>query len=625
MAPAFAAGLTQFTGTISSDGWVYIAGGKYLWSNPRGVEEGISLVERWGAILKDHRYIGFSLLGFFSPLVKPGDTFAVAALFQAWVLFTTACSVFLFWATERKGPAIAYPATALTLVSGWMGFVVWGNYFDQGLALIFIPLMGSILALWPVRDWRRWGMLGVSLAGVLYAYPAGAPFLLGGGFLLALPWLWRERTSWPIALRGWGIAFCVGLVLLLPAIPCLVIHLQENYQRATTTGDFVKYPAFTGLLDWQSQPAGIWGLGLHRSPHLSAMAGNLWAWILSLFLLIGLGAQLTKSNWGVALNVLGLLGGLVYFLAREHFPYAAFKLITFYYWCVVGTVVYGGHALAPCLPWVGAKRLVTALVSATFILSYLSSEIIIGKDANQGMGRSEYQQIHQVGPRVRDASLTFAVEDAHANLIGIYYLDGLKLNVASHRGYMGIPVMLNHPAATAFTLNAPQYLLTDGSPVCGERLAKAAKCVWGAGAYRLWELDRYKWGADLLSVDGGSAAVRLGQGYLAGTGTAFLNVLALEPGAFRFEASVFPVDGQPAFTRWKIVSAKSGYEKLMRFGPGRQTFDVPVRPGLNRIEVRPLNSASGEPVPIMVHFQDIRTQFHPANRETPGAAGLFAD
>src|SRR5262249_45313794 len=154
--------------------------------------EGLGPLHQFGDYFAEHRYIAFTFLGFFSPLVKWGDTLAVAGLFQAWTLFVLAAAVYLYWAAEKQPTGVAVGATSLAVLSGWLATVVWGNFYDQGLALVYMPALAAVPALWRANDGRRWLALGCLTAAAMYTYSICVPFIVGGAGLVLLPVLWRE-------------------------------------------------------------------------------------------------------------------------------------------------------------------------------------------------------------------------------------------------------------------------------------------------------------------------------------------------------------------------------------------------------------------------------------------------
>src|SRR5262249_19121723 len=150
------------------DGWAYVATGQYLWDYPRGTHAGLSPLYQFADTLAEHRHISFSLLGFFSPLVRAGQTYAVSTLFQAWALFAVTCAVALYWVAGGQRTGRAAAVTVLSTLAGWMTTLVWCNNFDNTLALAYMPALGAVLQCLEPRRWRWWLLVGGLLAGILY-------------------------------------------------------------------------------------------------------------------------------------------------------------------------------------------------------------------------------------------------------------------------------------------------------------------------------------------------------------------------------------------------------------------------------------------------------------------------
>src|SRR5262249_19505795 len=156
---------------IAPEVWSYIAAGQYLWEYPRGSEGGLPPLHQFASSLSGTRYMAYTLLGFLSPLVRPGDTQAVSALLQAWTLFIMTCAIALFWVAIRQRTWIIVTATVLSTVAGWITDLIWINNLDNGLALVYMPALASVVSLLAPRQPRWWLLLGCFLAGILYTYP----------------------------------------------------------------------------------------------------------------------------------------------------------------------------------------------------------------------------------------------------------------------------------------------------------------------------------------------------------------------------------------------------------------------------------------------------------------------
>ena len=176
--PFFVDGLQDHQGSSLPDGWSYVAYGQYLWEHPRGSTGGLSPLHQYGSHLGQTRYIASSLLGFFSPLFRAGDTQRASGLFLAWTLlvFTSACAFFGLVYQLRRYSLIAF--LLFTVVSGWVYNMIWANNYDNALALAYFPALMGLVSVKPrtVGSLMLAALLG---AGLLYSYPELAIVVLG--------------------------------------------------------------------------------------------------------------------------------------------------------------------------------------------------------------------------------------------------------------------------------------------------------------------------------------------------------------------------------------------------------------------------------------------------------------
>lgn len=173
LAGRFAAGLAETADTVAMDGWFYMANGRFLYDHGRNSYAGPNVVHQFGSFFQEHRFMASGLLAFFSTLGEAGDTTRAGGLLQAWALFCLACAVRTFWRVQQAPRSIEAIATFMTLAGGWTMTVAWGNWFDQQLALVYMPAL-AVAATLEIGPARRGLLLGSLLAGLAYTYPEGA-------------------------------------------------------------------------------------------------------------------------------------------------------------------------------------------------------------------------------------------------------------------------------------------------------------------------------------------------------------------------------------------------------------------------------------------------------------------
>jgi hypothetical protein len=234
---------------------------------------------------------------------------------------------------------MALTITALTVLSGWITTVTWGNFFDQGLALVYPPVLASVPAIWGPLDRRRWLMLASLWAGLTYTYPICLPFALCSALTMALPWCWRERRLWRRWLLGGGAAVALAALLVWPGAACLQAHMGDQYVLAVVVAGKHGMELFSGLLNPRLQPAAFWALGGETFRLPGSTSANVLGVGLTILLIVGLAVLWRQKRYGLATTVFALAPVIAYFLAWRQHPYAIFKILTLNWWCLTGAVV----------------------------------------------------------------------------------------------------------------------------------------------------------------------------------------------------------------------------------------------------------------------------------------------
>jgi hypothetical protein len=626
MARPFAVGLTQDCGTVALDGWTYMAGGHYLWDHPRAHGDGdgapqaaadLSLLDRVGASFNGQRYLSFTLLAYFSPLVRAGDTCPVAALHQAWTLFSLAGAVLLFWIADGQGAWPAAAATAVALLGGWIATAVWGNNFDQLLALVYMPAMAAVFRLWGAHDWRRWLLLGGLLAGTWYTYPECAPFVLSGATLIALPQLWSERRAWRAWMGGCGASLLVAVLLLLPAAATLIHFAHHQYAEVLTGTRQIGYEMYRGLLNPAFQPAAFWGLGgeTYAKPHTAAM--SVCGVALSALLVNGLFSLVQRGRWGMAMAIAFLLGGALFFLLAHPYPYAAFKVLSMAWWCVAGALVMGATAILGRIPSRLAQRSLAAglMLAAACLVACNQVQQPLWPSNYNALGAGTFRQVRLVRQITAGQPVMIAVADWLPNLLAIYHLRELPLEVGSPRAWLQDPSVVR---CTGIAGKVPpdgvRYVLTDDNPTSANSFVHYGRLVWTRKPYKLWELEPAGADAQVIHIDNayGLSRSEAGDSMWLGPYDTTLYVRAHRPGVLRLEASFRPgpnLSGPAARLR---LSTSAGYAEEVSVAEGVDSLAVPVRAGMNRISLRPLDLAAagppgGDPRTLLLEVIGLRT------------------
>jgi hypothetical protein len=508
MAPWFWHGLSDYQGTAAPDGWAYIAAGQYLWEYSGGQEGGLAPLHQFGAAMETMRQVSFTLLGFLSPLVRAGDTQSVSALLQAWTLFVVACAVAFFWVVAAARTWVVVAATAIATLPGWVSNLIWANNFDNGLALAYVPaLAGLLLAPLP----RRWLLVGLFTAALLFTYTELAPIGLGAAGLVALPWLWSRRRQWRVGLRGAALAAVVAGALLLPKVGGLSAWMGAQYQASQgdssgiRPGEFL----FSGLLEPRFQPAAFWGLGgEHRVKWGHSLRQAIGAG-LSVLLVAGLLAMFQKRRWGLTLATLLLGLGAGYFIVAQRYSYGAYKLILLDWWCLAGCLVCGAELLVTRPRWLGLR-----LGAAALALSLAVGLVAQGRhpratgrycaSPNQNRRMADFRSLRNVKRALGDRPLLVAVDEWVAHEWAVYYLRDQPIHLANYRSYLaaeGLAPVMSRARRPA--LEEVEGILIDSNSE-GWRGGPGWRLAWAGGPYQLWKVDAGQWAllSDVRNANG---------------------------------------------------------------------------------------------------------------------------
>ena len=491
----FRLGLADFAGSSMPDGWMWVAFGQYLWQFPRGLEPGPAPLYQYATILAEStRYAAAGLLGFFSPLVRAGDTQSVSSLLQAWTLFTVGCAAAFFWLAGRKSILVALAATALTVCSGWMADLTFANNFDQGLVLVYLPAIAGLPSVFKTPASRRfWVLLGCFIAAAFYVYSDLAPVLIAAALIFVLPWAWRGGKN-PATIAGASIGLLVVAALLLPRAGETAAHLLSVLGAAAS-----KEPGsgFFGGLHSKNLPAAFWGLGnenfwlpfrISFGPARDALGVALGAVAIA-----GVIHELRTRRWELALVTVLLTAGALLVVIVQQYTYGAYKWISADWWALVAALVFGAEAI---LKWLEKRDRwkitvgVLMLGAAGVLLAQgdASNEEFVGHYlGSRPVSIAPLRQIEAAPAISHGEPVLLLVNDFISNEWATYFLRGLPMRIASYRMYMAdvAHVMERGPAPPLETI---RYVVTDPAYAPAMNTSGGAwRAVWSGGPYTLWQ------------------------------------------------------------------------------------------------------------------------------------------
>jgi hypothetical protein len=501
--------------------------------------------------------------------------------------------VALFWLARSHRPRVVLAGTALTVIAGWTADVVWGNWFEQELALAYMPALAAALYVWPAGDARRWAAVGVLTAGVLYTYPEAAVVPLGGVALMAACRLWQERTRWRAWLFGTALAVVLAGLLLAPALPTLMAFTRgQNGSVYTQNVEGVGW-LVGGLAQWRNQPAAFWGLGGETFAKPATLVGNLLGAALSVLAAAGLLRLVRGGEWGIAAAAGVVTGGAATWLAVVQHPYIPFKALILCWWLLLYVAAVGASWVIERLPAPRARQVLAAVTVALVLAFGLWTT-----QKREPLGTSRYPELHLYDYRVlKELPALLAgepvfvhVHDWLASQLALGMLHDQSLHLGAPRGWFFGPAVVRARQGLPPAFDPGfRLVLTDREyDTCRvSDLPQCARAVWAGGPYTLWRLEPGR-GPDaaLLDIDplvtdvlDGTAAKTFWLGHERTT----LHVRAQFAGTLELVADVCFGDGSATGRRHLTVVTDIGPAGQVQVAPGPGVVRIPVHAGLNRV------------------------------------------
>lgn len=621
----FLHGITEYLGSNAPDGWSYIAFAQFIWEYPRQMSTGLAPLYQYGSHLSETRYVSSALLGLLSPLVSVGDMQPVSGLLQAWALFILGCAVALFWRADGRGLGFTALATALTVACGWMANLVWANNYDNGLAVVYMPLIAGVVLLNEARGWRCWALVGAAVATLLYTYIELSAPIVGGALLVTLPCLWRVRRNWRALVAGVLVVGCTVVVLVLPVLLVLATFLQAQLAIAMTGSARPGEGFFTGLIDPQFWPSAFWGLGGEYRIVPYADLRNLLAYVLTAVVAAGLLVLLKQRRWGVVAAALLFSAGALWIMFVQRYGYGSYKIILIAWWLFAGVVAAAIEffALGARPRAVRYPSLVASLLLGIALLSQFNHATpALGAQyfpsVNAARPASEFRVLEALAPIVRGAPVLVSVDDWLANEWAVYYLRDTPTIISDYRMYMAQPHLIRFmDAATPIAVSAVQYVLTDVSDTSLALQHAGWAPIWSGGAYRLWKVPATPW-TILTKLNNPNGIEQGGDNsfFWMGKGDTMLEVLASQAGQLSIAANFVAgpsVPGQPE--RRLMIGTDRGYSRQVTLKQGLATLHLPVEAGKNKIVLAPLDwptiakQPNGDTRALVVGVQGLRVGF----------------
>jgi hypothetical protein len=579
-------GLGDFVNSTYADPWSYIMVADYLSAVARGAEGGLSSLHQYASHLMNTRNASSAILAhlaFGFGGVKADQAMAPYCL----LLLFANTSALIGFARSSFGRTEAALSLALLAGLGWPANIVFAGNFDQLLLLPLLPLVAA-LALRAGGGINLWGasaLIGVLSAAALLAYVELA-FI---GLVIAMAFVIAPGARLRLVIGRTLLVCCIAVpvfvLLTWPGLDALMTMLKSQY--STTRAGAVR-PGdgyFLGLLALGRLPDTLWALGGEYSQ-------SRWIalpWILGALLsaVTLLGAWVERRRWGAILALATVAAAFLHFAVREHYSYAAYKIISVNFWMISFFTVAGGICLAEWAKSRLPQRVSIAAVVTTVLLVVVAERTVVQANVirfqRNALQQKAYREAQTISGLVQHAPTLLAVRDDLANEWAVFYLSDMPLLIAPYRIYMAqahvIPFM---ERAKPVDPAAIRYIVTDRNDTIRAPLWGARR-IWDGEAYSLWEVCDSAWTvlADVINPNG----IEPGGIWLGGAKTDFLAV-AGRAGPAALVANVQPgpraaLEAQ----QFHVTIGNSAGARTIEIQPGEISIPIELTAGKSSISI----------------------------------------
>jgi hypothetical protein len=597
--PSLKEGFANYSGGICLDGWAYVTNGQSLQQYPLGAEGWLPLAVQFTSQFgKATRFMTYGFLGLLAPLSGvQNDTQDVFGRYVGWLFFVYGCACLFFAKAARLSRPLTWMFVLLALLSGWTLKLVNANSVDNTLALCFLPAVLGILMLMP-RPTIRYGiLLGVVVSASCYSYPESVPFTMAA--LLAITA--QRLIATPPLLREFGRMSLAFLVAMAVCLSPYALELVDYYKFAVMagTGGLGARPGDTLyrlLLNRHYLLASYWGLttdfnGQKYSGIFDPFA-TVTSCILALAAIAGMFLLLRRKCWSLPLFVAGMTAAYIICLVRLRYPYAAYKVMVLSWFGIVYLVVIAFAWVSERLgrrsgrwPYAGfgLAYLLLAAVGGFFLLQEK-----IFYDSLPFHSLREFRKISVLQNVTRGLPVAMVVKETYANMWAIHFLRDTKLYMAGqYRGYMTRGAM---DRSEPVNFRDIRYVVTESDNTFDKRFLLSQK-----GPYYIWDLRRSPWimvaeidGPAGLPVQGGADS----SFWIANAYTE-LEILSRTAANATIEGEFGIQGASPGNAGQHVhIATARGFREECLISNGRNSFSVPLLPGLNKLVLRSAEKAA---------------------------------
>ena len=609
-------GLGDFVNSTYADPWSYIMVADYLSAVARGAEGGLSALHQYASHLMNTRNASSAILAHLAFGFGDVKTDQMMTPLCLLLLFANTSALLCF---ARGAFARADAALAFTVLAGlgWPANIVFAGNFDQLLLLPLLPVIAA-LALRAgngVNLIRGSMMIGLLSAAALLAYVelAFIGLVIAMAFVAAAPGRPFAVTMTRAVLIA-CIAVPVFTLLTWPGLDALITMLKTQYLSTTAGTTRPGDGYFLGLLSLRRLPDSLWALGAeYAQTHIIVLPWLLGA-VLGVITLVGVWTE--RWRWGPLLALAIVAAGFLHFVIREHYAYAAYKIISINFWLIAFFTVAGGLAFAQWLTYrIGARLPVAATATAILLLTVIDRTSVQSRVVHykqNALHQRAYREVETVNKLVGKAPTLIAVRDDLANEWATFYLAGMPVLIAPYRIYMAqshvIPFM---ERAEKVDPAAIRFIVTDRNEAVRASLS-GARQVWDGEAYSLWEVTDSNWTvlADIINPNG----IEPGGTWLGGDATKFL-IVAGKAGPATLAANLAPGPRAASGKRvFDVALQDVGGDHRIEVTPGAVGLSIDLAAGKTVVSIKvnePVSgeiSANGDLRPMILRLMDYRVE-----------------
>jgi hypothetical protein len=611
--PSLFEGFANYSGGLCPDGWAYVTSGQSLQQYPLGAEGWLpAAVQFTSQSGKATRFMTYGFLALLAPLSGiQNDTQDVFGRYVGWLFFVYGCACLFFAKAARLTRPLTWMFVLLAMLSGWTLKLVNANSVDNTLAICFLPAVLGILMLIPHPTIRHGILLGLIVSASCYAYPESAPFTVAA--LLAMTA--QRLLAAPRLLREFGQMSLAFLMAMAICLSPYALELVDYYKFAVTagTGGLGARPGDTLyrlLLNPHYVLASYWGLttdfnGQKYSGIFDAFAAAT-SCILALAAIAGVFLLLRRKCWSLPLFVAAMTAAYIICLVRLRYPYAAYKIIVLSWFGIAYLVVVA-------LAWVSERlgRLSSRWTYAGIGLGYALVAAVGGffvlqertfYDSLPFHSVREFRTVSVLENLARGLPVAMVVKETYANMWAIHFLRDTKLYMAGqYRGYMTGGAM---DRSEPVDFGDIRYVVTETETTFDKRFLLSKE-----GPYYVWDLRRSPWimvaeidsPAGLPFQGGADSSFWIAKAYTE------LKILSRTATNATIGGDFGIQGASPGNVRQNVhIATSRGFKEECLISNGRNSFSVPLLPGLNKLLLR-----SAEKTSLPIHADHLTVSIPP--------------